>query len=242
MADQDIARAAAARAWAAIKAGEKDKAARLVEEAEAAGASAAEICLLRAHAAEACGAFRDALQLAFQGLAVLAEVPVERDSVAAAPVAGNVADGADAGSNGCLDDLAAVSHSLERLAARVGERSTGFAWEAVFASKGAANAASARYSMLIGQANAQPIAKDAKVRLTKHFALCTVTCDYSLHDREGKGASLLGRLKGRLGRKGARSGDNARRAHDGSSFISADGPAYELTGPFREDEWGACSV
>lgn len=223
---------ALAAAWARLAAGEADEAERELARAKELGAARADACLMRAHILEAKGAYREALQAAYEGLALLAG----QESAAAS----GTAHGAASGSAG--EDAAALAHSLERLAARVGEKSTGFTWEAVFASTGAANAASARYSMLIGQANAQAIAKDAKARLTKHFALCTVTCDYALHDREGKGTSLLGRLRGRFGKRGARPAEEARPAHDGSGFISPNGPAYELPGPFREDAWSTCNA
>ena len=226
--------AALTAVWERLQAGETGEAERELARAEGLGATKADVCLMRAHIAEAKGAFREALQVAYEGLAEIAEQGAA-DADAGGSARGVAADAADV-------DAATVSHSLERLAARVGEKSTGFTWEAIFASTGAANAASARYSMLIGQANAQAIAKDAKARLTKHFALCTVTCDYSLRDREGKGASLLGRLRGRFGKRGARPADGIRPAHDGSGFISPDGPAYELSGPFREDEWSMCNA
>ena len=210
--------AALAAVWVRLQAGETGEAERELARAEELGAAKADVCLMRAHIAEAKGAFREALQLAYEGLAVLA---------------GQGAADADAATHGVAADVGALSHSLERLAARVGEKSTGFTWEAVFASTGAANAASARYSMLMGQANAVPMPKEAKARLTKHFAFCTVTCDYALRNHEG--ASFFGRLTGRFRKKPV-------AAPAGDAFISQDGPAFEVTGPFCEDEWDACNA
>lgn len=214
--------AALATAWKRVAAGEVDEAARELARAEELGAARADACLMRAHIAEAKGAFREALQVAYEGLASL----VGKDAADADATAHGVAEGGGG-------DAATVSHSLERLAARAGEKSTGFTWEAVFASTGAANAASARYSMLMGQANAVPMPKDAKARLTQHFAFCTVTCDYALRNHES--ASFFGRLTGRFRKKPA-----AAPAAD--AFISQDGPAFEVPGPFREDEWAAAGA
>ncbi len=211
--------AALAAAWARLQVGEIDDAERELARAEELGATRADVCLMRAHITEAKGAFREALQVAYEGLASL----VGTDAADADATAHGVAEGGGG-------DAAAVSHSLERLAARAGEKSTGFTWEAVFASTGAANAASARYSMLMGQANAAPMPKDAKAHLTKHFAFCTVTCDYALRNHEG--ASFFGRLTGRFRKK-------ATPMATGDAFISQDGPAFEVPGPFREDAWGA---
>ena len=72
--------------------------------------------------------------------------------------------------------------------------------------------------------------KDAKAHLTKHFAFCTVTCDYALRNHEG--ASFFGRLTGRFRKK-------ATPMATGDAFISQDGPALRVPGPFREDAWGA---
>ena len=212
--------AALAAVWVRLQAGETGEAERELARAEELGAAKADVCLMRAHIAEAKGAFREALQLAYEGLAVLAGQGAADADAATHGVAAGTAD----------VDAAALSHSLERLAARVGEKSTGFTWEAIFASTGAANAASARYSMLMGQANAVPMPKDAKARLTKHFAFCTVTCDYALRNHEG--ASFFGRLTGCFRKKPA-----AAPAAD--AFISQDGPTFEVSGPFREDEWAA---
>ena len=209
-----------AAAWARLAAGAVDEAERELARAEELGAAEGDVCLMRAHIAEARGAYREALQAAYQGLASLVGKGAADAGVAAQEAP---AESGDVGA-------AAISHSLERLAARAGEKSTGFSWEAVFASTGAANAASARYSMLMGQANAVSMPKDAKARLTKHFAYCTVTCDYALRNHEG--TSLFSRLTGRFRKKPA-------AAPAGDSFISHDGPAFEVPGPFREDEWSA---
>lgn len=210
--------AALTAVWERLQAGETGEAERELARAEGLGATKADVCLMRAHIAEAKGAYREALQLAYEGLAVLA---------------GQGAADADAATHGVAADVGALFHSLERLAARVGEKSTGFTWEAIFASTGAANAASARYSMLMGRANAAPLPKDAKARLTKHFAFCTVTCDYALRNHEG--ASFFGRLTGRFRKKAA-------PEPAGDAFISQDGPAFEVPGPFREDEWAAAGA
>ena len=215
--------AALAAAWARLAEGAADEAERELARAEELGAAEGDVCLMRAHIAEAKGAYREALQAAYQGLASL----VKKD----AADAGAAAQGAPAESGNL--GAAEISHSLERLAARAGEKSTGFTWKAVFASTGAANAASARYSMLMGQANALPMTKDAKARLTKYFAFCTVTCDYALRNHEGM--SLFTRLTGRFRKRPA-------AAPAGDSFISQDGPAFEVPGPFREDEWSACAA
>ncbi len=212
--------AALAAAWARLQVGEIDDAERELARAEELGATRADVCLMRAHITEAKSAYREALQHAYEGLAALVE---QGAADAGAPARGVAADAADV-------DAEALSHSLERLAAQVGEKSVGFTWEAVFASTGAANAAGARYSMLMGQANAAPMPKDAKAHLTKHFAFCTVTCDYALRNHEG--ASFFGRLTGRFRKK-------ATPMATGDAFISQDGPAFEVPGPFREDAWGA---
>lgn len=217
--------AALTAVWERLQAGETGEAERELARAEGLGATKADVCLMRAHIAEAKGAYREALQLAYEGFAELAGQGAA-DADAGGSARGVAADAADV-------DAATVSHSLERLAARVGEKSTGFTWEAIFASTGAANAASARYSMLMGQANAAPLPKDAKARLTKHFAFCTVTCDYALRNHEG--ASFFGRLTGRFRKKAA-------PEPAGDAFISQDGPAFEVPGPFREDEWAAAGA
>lgn len=208
--EESVARAA--RAWAALKAGDiegaADQAGRWVPLEEGAPAPDVDLCLAQAHIALAEEAYPAALDASIAVLSALGTGVAQVDDATAS----------------------ALARSFQRVICEAGNGAAGLAGMhfAAFSTPDACKRASGVFSGLSTRLYlTRPIATEAKAPLVKHFARCAVACDTALLDLCRKRGGFLDRIRKR----------REAPVEDASGPGLRPLPELAVEGPLREDAW-----